>query len=65
MSDGSSESLKGTWGCLASVMIAAGLFFTFVQEGVGSTEYELNYASVGLALAGVAILIALKTKRLR
>ena len=53
------------WGCLGFGMITFGALFIALFEGVGGTQYDLEYTAVALIVAGVGVLLFSVAKRWR
>lgn len=50
-----------TWGCLGAGMISLGAFTIYLFEGVGGTDYEIEYLAAASIVGGVVILLLLVT----
>ncbi len=64
MSEQRQLSYARTWGCLGWGMLMFGIFFIVLFEGVGGTEYTLEYTAAALIVGGLGILLVLIAKRL-
>ena len=59
MSETRQGSDTATWGCLGAGMLLLGAVSIYIFEGVGGTDYEVEYMAAASSAGGVVILALL------